>query len=173
MIRIATINDLDAIWNLRLKTTDLLKSRSIDQWQYIEPSKKQFMSDIENHTFFVSEFQNKIIGMMYIMTDIEHTYDVIDGQWRYDFPYITIHRLAVDQAYLNQGIAFKMLDFGVQYAIEHHISVIRIDTHKDNIQAQHLFEKQGFKLCGTIMLSPSIQGERKRLAYDLRIGESS
>jgi hypothetical protein len=40
MIRLAKLNDLKQIWELRLETTKLLKQRGIDQWQYHLPDQK-------------------------------------------------------------------------------------------------------------------------------------
>lgn len=170
MIRKATIDDLNQIWALRLKTTDLLKSRGIDQWQYVEPSIDQFRSDIEKQTFYVCDQGGKIVGMMFIMEEIEETYNHIDGTWHIDKPYITIHRLAVDKDYLGIGLADKLMEFSAMYALTKHVGSIRIDTHKDNHQAQRLFLKHGYQYCGIITLEEKVQGDRLRLAYDLKIG---
>ena len=49
----ATLDDLEQIWNLRLETTELLKQRGIDQWQYKDPAQEIFIKDILNHEFYV------------------------------------------------------------------------------------------------------------------------
>lgn len=170
MIRKATIADLDAIWQLRLKTTKLLKLRGIDQWQFDQPNKKRFEWDILNQSFFVYIIEEQIVAMMYIQHENEDTYDEIKGNWRDDQPYITIHRLAVDTSYLGKGIAHKMLDFAKSYAKNHHIYSIRIDTHKNNQYAIKLFLNQGFIYRGEIDLK-SKYGDPMRLAYDILLGE--
>jgi ribosomal protein S18 acetylase RimI-like enzyme len=173
MIRKANINDLDAIWALRLKTTFLLKKRGIDQWQYLEPNKKRFIQDIQNESFFVYEINHKIIAMMYIQHEEEKTYKSIDGKWHANKPYFTIHRLAIDEQYLGQGISLELLTYAKTYAKSHHIFYLRIDTHKDNQQAKRLFMRCGYQLCGTILLEENHQGDRKRLAFDYILGDET
>ena len=70
MIREATLNDLDEIWKLRLETTQLLKERGIDQWQYVDPSIETFKKDILAHEFFVYEQDQSIVGMIAIKSGI-------------------------------------------------------------------------------------------------------
>lgn len=166
MIRKATIADLDAIWQLRLKTTILLKLRDIDQWQFDQPTRKRFECDILNQSFFVYTIEEQIVAMMYIQHEKEDTYDEINGSWRDNQPYITIHRLAVDTSYLGKGIAHKMLDFAKSYALNHDIYSIRIDTHKNNQNAIKLFLSHGFVYRGKIDLK-SKYGDPMRLAYDI------
>ncbi|QWB95587.1 GNAT family N-acetyltransferase [Mycoplasmatota bacterium] len=173
MIRKATFDDIDAIWALRLKTSLLLHKRGIDQWQYLNPTKKRFIQDIEKESFFVYELNEKIVGMMYMQHEIESTYLHINGRWHLDKSYLTIHRLAIDDAYLGQGLSNKLMDYAKIYAKEHQINYIRIDTHEDNKHAVRLFTDHGFKLCGTILLDENHQGDRKRLAFDLTLGDNS
>ncbi len=171
MIRKAKLEDLEQIWNLRIRTTQLLKQRHIDQWQYANPSKERFIKDISDQSFFVYEKANIIVGMVCIMKDVEETYLEIDGRWNYNLPYATIHRFAVDQDFLGQGISDELMVFSKAYVKSGNIHVIRIDTHEQNKQAQRLFEKHGFLLCGTIMLAKETMGDRMRLAFDIKLGD--
>jgi ribosomal protein S18 acetylase RimI-like enzyme len=166
MIREANLNDLKAIWELRLETTELLKERDIDQWQYIDPSIETIKEDISKNEFFVYELSNKIIGMIAIKKGIEKTYDVIyDGKWHYDLPYVAIHRLAVKRNQLGSKVAFELMQFAEIYAKEQDIHYIRIDTHEKNRYAIRLFQSLDYTLCGYILLVQE-KGDLKRLAYD-------
>ena len=166
MIRKATLNDLDQIWQLREETKNLLKERGIDQWQHTNPSLETFKNDISLGEFYVYEKENEILGMIAIKGGIERTYNVIyDGKWGYDLPYLTIHRLAVKRYYLGSHIAKDLLSFADQLAIDKKINYIRIDTYYTNKYAIRLFEEFGYILRGWIWLEPG-EGDLKRLAFD-------
>lgn len=168
-IRLATHQDLDQIWNLRLETTELLKSRGIDQWQYVDPRYETFKKDIDQNEFFVAEENQMIIGMIAIKSGIEHTYDVIyDGKWNDDLPYMTIHRLAVKKDRLGSLVSKELLKFAEQHAKDHGISYIRIDTHEKNKYAIRLFESFNYVYCGWILLVQA-KGDLKRLAFDKKL----
>ncbi len=171
MIRQATLDDLDVIWQLRLETTQLLKERGIDQWQFQNPTKQTFENDIRLGEFYVYVDQDQIIGMMALKGGIERTYNIIyDGSWGYDHPYLTIHRLAVKRTYLGQHIAEKLLTFADNLAKSKEINYIRIDTYFTNKFAIKLFEQHGYIKRGWIILEPG-EGDLRRLAYDKWLGE--
>ena len=168
MIRPATLSDLDNIWSLRLETSQLLKQRGIDQWQYHLPDQETFINDIKQTAFFVYEIHDEIIGMIAIKKGIEVTYnEIYEGSWSIDEPYLTIHRLAVSKTTLGKEIAKELILFAHNLAKELNINYMRIDTHEKNKHAIRLFEALGYKLKGYILLDQNHPGERKRLAYDL------
>ncbi|MDX9691675.1 MAG: GNAT family N-acetyltransferase [Acholeplasmataceae bacterium] len=169
MIRLARQSDIDKIWQLRLQTTELLKERQIDQWQYIDPSIETFKKDIEQNEFFVYEVLGEIFGMIAIKFGVEPTYlNIYDGQWHVDQPYLTIHRLAVKRDLLGSKIAQSLLIFAEEHAKNHGINYIRIDTHEKNRYAIRLFTSFNYQLCGYIVLVQK-QGDLKRLAYDKQL----
>lgn len=166
MIRQANLNDLESIWQLRLETATLLKSRQIDQWQFDQPDKQTFINDINKGYFFLFEQDGKIVGMISIQEEPEVTYQTIyDGQWQIDEPYFTIHRLAISKPYLGKGIAKKLIHFAEEKATSKEVYYIRIDTHIDNENAKRLFESLGYQKRGYIKLN-LLKGDPNRLAYD-------
>lgn len=171
MIREATLNDLDEIWKLRLETTQLLKERGIDQWQYVDPSIETFKKDILAHEFFVYEQDQSIVGMIAIKSGIEPTYlTIYGGTWHVDQPYLTIHRLAVKKNRLGSSIAKNLLIYAEKRAKDLKTPYIRIDTHEHNRYAIRLFTSFGYQLCGYILLVQK-HGDLKRLAYDKQLKE--
>ena len=98
----------------------------------------------------------------FIMFDTpDPTYAVIyDGQWKYDGPYRTIHRVASDHT--RGGVFREIMEYASRDA-EH----IRMDTYRDNTVMQHVLEKAGFERRGTIHLlngSPRIAYEWEKRA---------
>ncbi len=171
MIRKATFQDIEAIWQLRLETTQLLKSRQINQWQHQNPSLERFHEDIRLGHFFVYEGHHEVIGMMAIKPGDEPTYrNIYDGSWRRNDPYLTIHRLAVKANHLGKGIADELISFADCYALKNDIHYMRIDTHRNNQNAIRLFQKHGYILRGTIILDDP-EGDPHRLAFDKIVEE--
>jgi len=166
MIRQATMSDLDAIWQLREETKQLLKDRGIDQWQQSNPSKETFKRDIELGEFYVEEIHGEILGMIAIKSGIEKTYNTIyDGAWGKDQAYLTIHRLAVKRHLLGQQVSLLLMKHAEKLAIEKEVYYIRIDTHRNNIYAKRLFESLGYVYRGWIMLEGD-QGDLHRIGMD-------
>jgi len=168
----ATLDDLEQIWNLRLETTELLKQRGIDQWQYKDPAQEIFIKDILNKEFYVAKDEaGSVLGMMSVKEGIELTYNIIyDGAWRFNAPYLTIHRLAVKKSLLGSDIAKQLMEYSEQIALKLKTPYIRIDTHEKNKYAIRLFESFGYIYCGWINLVQD-KGDIKRLAYDKEIGK--
>ncbi|PKK96223.1 MAG: GNAT family N-acetyltransferase [Tenericutes bacterium HGW-Tenericutes-3] len=170
-IVLATLEDLDQIWSLRVETSKLLKQREIDQWQYKDPTQETFIKDILNEEFYVAKDENNmIIGMMSLKKGVETTYNIIyDGSWRFNEPYLTIHRLAVKSAYLGSNIAKDLMVYAEKMALSLNTPYIRIDTHERNKFAIRLFESFGYVYCGWINLVQE-KGDLKRLAFDKKVG---
>ena len=82
-------------------------------------------------------------------------------------PYTTIHRIAIDQAYVKQGYGLELLKFAKKMTKELGYHYMRIDTHQDNQVAIHRFTAFGFVYCGYILLNENHPTDRKRLAYDM------
>lgn len=169
MIRLATMLDLNDIWQLREETKALLKERGIDQWQHSNPSYETFIKDIELNELYVYEENGIILGMIAIKKGIEHTYDIIyEGTWGNDLPYLTVHRLAVKRTLLGQTIAKDLMLYAEHVAKLHEIQSIRIDTHETNRFALRLFTTLGYQRRGFIMLENDL-GDLKRVALDKTI----
>lgn len=166
MIRQATMTDLDAIWQLREETRQLLKDRGIDQWQNSNPSRETFIRDIELGEFYVEEIQGEILGMIAIKSGIEKTYNVIyDGTWGKNGDYLTVHRLAVKRHLLGKQVSVLLMKHAEKLAIEQKVNYIRIDTHRNNVYAKRLFESLGYILRGWILLEGD-RGDLHRIALD-------
>jgi ribosomal protein S18 acetylase RimI-like enzyme len=166
MIRQANLKDLDAIWQLRVETTELLKQRKINQWQYTLPSIETFKNDLFLGHFYVYEKDSNLLGMIAIKPGVEPTYlKIFDGNWIIEKPYLTIHRLAVKKSQLGLKVSEELIAFAEYLALKNNIHYIRIDTHKDNRFAIKLFENHGFILRGYILLN-DLEGDPHRLAFD-------
>lgn len=163
--RLAKSEDIDRIWELRMLATEQLKNKEVDQWQFEDPTIASFQHEIDKKRLYVLEQDQKVIGMFALIIGIEPTYAVIDGLWHHDLPYATIHKLALDPNHQHHGMAFEMLKAAERIALKNGIRYMRIDTHRDNLQAQSLFLRVGYVYCGDIEVD-ILRGDRHRYAYD-------
>lgn len=168
MIRLANINDLDKIMEIRNEASALLKYHGINQWQDGYPNKNTFLNDINNKTLFVSvdEEVNGICSLSYL---IDPSYNKIyGGKWlTNNSKYLVIHRLAVSKKMVNKGVATELIKFAINYANTNNLKSIRVDTHRDNKRMIYLLNKLGFKECGKIFLIDYVNIENLRTAFEL------
>ena len=125
------------------------------QWGSTNPPADRVERDIEEGLSYAVEQDGRVCGVFALIEGDDPTYAVIDGAWRSDAPYATIHRIASDGT--AHGILAAAVAFGLTRCPH-----LRIDTHTDNRVMQHLVQKLGFVHCGTIYLANG----SPRLAYE-------
>lgn len=154
-IRPALETDIDRIMELYLSAQDfMIRSGNPDQWGHSYPNREIVEKDIRNEQGYVLYDDADIHGVFVILSGEEPTYDVIEGSWLNDDPYITIHRVAGDGT--CHGIFKNIMHYCRQLSDN-----IRIDTHEKNLPMQRAIEREGFIRCGTIY----VRDGSPRIAY--------
>lgn len=162
MLRKTTLEDIECVVKLYNQASAYFKENNIDQWQNNYPNKQSLINDIEKGFSFVLEQENTICASMACIPEKDMDYDTIyEGSWLNDEPYLTIHRIVVDNKAKNTGVAHQMMQEAISYAKKLNIDNIRIDTHQDNKAMLRFLEKEGFVYCGVVY----IHGVSKRLAF--------
>ncbi len=129
------------------------------QWDTNYPDEKLIESDIEKGNSYVCVENRKIVGTFAFIIGEDPTYQVIEnGQWHWNIPYGTIHRIASDNE--TKGVSRACFDF-----CSKKINCLRIDTHRDNKPMQAAVKRYGFKECGIIHIADGSE----RIAYDFLI----
>ncbi|MCL2816749.1 MAG: GNAT family N-acetyltransferase [Oscillospiraceae bacterium] len=143
-------NDLEKVMDIYKTAREFMaQSGNPNQWGNNSPDRELVQSDIKKDGYVVVE-NDEVIGV-FVLSDSEETYYMIDGNWLNDEPYGVIHRLATGGT--RKGAGQFVLDWCLKKA-----GNIRIDTHEDNAPMLKLLEKNGYKYCGKI--SYGIRGER-------------
>ena len=96
----------------------------------------------------------KILAAFVLAPGDDPTYAVIDGAWKDDRPYGTLHRIA------SSGEKRGMVDVIVDWAFQK-TGNLRGDTHEKNLPMQKAFERNGFERCGIIY----VEDGTPRIAY--------
>lgn len=154
-VRPAKPSDIEMIDKIYGYARDfMVENGNPNQWGNTYPSTKQIRQDIDEEKLFVITDGQDIHGVFFFWIGADPAYKRIDGKWRSDCPYGTIHRIAGDG---SGGILKTAVAFG-----EKHIEHLRIDTHEDNHVMQNAVTKLGFQRSGIIYLEDG----SPRIGYD-------
>lgn len=157
--------DLPIIAELYKAARAALKSQGVDQWQTGDyPNEEDARLDMEHGTGYVLEHQGKILAAACLAFGREPTYEKIEqGTWGTDPEiYGFLHRIAVAPEAKGKGAAGLMFDELQRQAKERGITVLRGDTHRDNLPMQRALAKAGFSRKGVIY----VEDGSERLAFE-------
>lgn len=157
MIRIATYDDLPRAREIYAVARAAMRAEgNMTQWAPGDGPEERIEGDIPLQQLYVMEDDGGIYGVFAFILGDDPTYDYIEGRWRDDTPYGTIHRIASDGTHrgvLRECIAWAKTKIGH----------IRIDTHEHNKTMRAAVAKEGFVPCGVIYVSDGTP----RIAFDL------
>lgn len=169
-IKLAEHSDLPEILDVINDAKNLLKKSGSLQWNTPDgyPQKDVFINDINERQLYILWDKEKICGIIVCIKGMDENYNVIEGRWITNGPYLTIHRIAVKKEYYHTGVSHKLINFAIEQAHQNNCKSIRVDTHPINIPMQKLLLRFKFEYCGEINLLNN-QYDPKRLAYELII----
>ncbi len=149
--RKAKTEEHQEIWAILESAIQRRKEEGSNQWQDGYPNPNVVQKDISNGNGFVLVNQDEtIVGYAAVLINDEPEYANIQGKWLTNDDFIVMHRVAISDKYLGQGLAQKMLQYMEEYAISNSIFSIKADTNFDNIGMLKIFEKQGYVYCGEV-----------------------
>lgn len=146
-IRSASHSDFEQVLNIYERARAFMREHgNPDQWGDSYPSRDLLLSDLENgRMHLVVDDSSTIAGVFSLFLDGDPDYDVIDGEWLNDEPYIAIHRIA--SAGTHKGVFSCIFDYCLGLSDN-----VKIDTHTQNTVMQSVLAKHGFKRCGYITI---------------------
>jgi len=150
LIRLATLNDIDAIMNLVAQVVPVMRASGNFQWDDTYPNAQVFTNDVALKQLWVADVDGAIAGITAITTDQEPEYASVG--WDITEQAIVTHRLAVSVNHRRMGIAEALLNQAGVVAKQRGIKVLRIDTNSSNKATRVLFPKMGYEFAGEIGL---------------------
>lgn len=155
-VRPATAADLPALAEIyRHARAFMAAAGNPTQWGTTNPPQATLEEDIRRGQLFLVCDGDTPCGAFALVPGADPTYAVIEGAWRSDAPYATIHRLAGD------GSRHGVFAAAVAFAAARYPH-LRIDTHQNNRPMRTLIPRAGFAYCGVIHLADG----SPRLAYE-------
>ena len=157
MIRQADERDVSDIMRVYAAARAFMRrTGNMTQWSGGYPSEEIVRTDILQGVSYVLENgAGHLHAVFALIPGDDLTYAHIEGAWRDNSPYATIHRAGSDGT--ERGTFRTILAFA-RAQHEH----LRADTHADNIPMQNCLQKSGFAYCGIIYLA---SGDPRR-AYE-------
>ncbi|OJU52930.1 MAG: GNAT family N-acetyltransferase [Bacteroidales bacterium 45-6] len=151
--RKANQSDVEAIWRILRQAIERRRQDGSHQWQDGYPNPEVIEKDILRGHGYVLLDEDRLVAYTAIMTNNEPAYDTIDGKWlTAGTDFLVLHRIAVENNYLGQGIAKRIFGEAEKIACSMGIASIRVDTNFDNQAMLHVVAKLGYAYCGEVIL---------------------
>lgn len=165
--RKALMKDLSHIMRIIHEAQAYIRTQGFDQWQDGYPEEELLKQDIEiGQAYVYADENDNAVSVAIFCADPEPLYNDLEGEWLCSGEYLTIHRMAVDDAHRGSSIASGMLAKAVEMAKANGFISVRSDTHQENKPMRRFLEKNGFKYCG-IVYYYELKGDPARVAYEL------
>ena len=147
--RRARLQDVDAIMLLVQRRIDWMNAVGLHQWNetdYFGRYPRSYWERNINY-FLVGEEEGRVVVAIALYTE--------DVRWTRDGVYTGtasgkayyLHHLVTDPA--SKGVGKKMMLYVEQYAIEHHVSLLRLDSAVGNLTLEKYYTDLGYTACGT------------------------
>ena len=160
-LRKTTLDDLPRVLQIIDQAAAYLAEQGLPQWQGDQkPSKERIIEDIERQESFVLIDEEDIVGTAALVSGIDPVYTAIAGNWEGREPYLSIHRVALDQNVRGKRLGKQLLEHLLTVATCQGIKDVRIDTFPTNHPMEKTIYSAGFHYCGMIEF-PFPHGERK------------
>lgn len=150
IFRKATTNDHSQIWEILKAGIARRKADGSNQWQDGYPNPDVVSKDIENGNGYVLDHEGKIAGYVAILINDEPEYANIKGKWKTNSDFVVYHRVAISEEFLGKGLAQKMVKHIEDFALDHKIYSLKVDTNFDNVGMLRILEKTGYEYCGEV-----------------------
>lgn len=165
VFRKATAAEIPQIWEILQDAITRRKNDGSRQWQDGYPNENAIKQDVEKGVGYVLTNNEVILGYAAILISDEPAYADLKGTWLSNGDFVVVHRLAISENYLGQGLAQKMMLCTEDFALQNNIHSVKVDTNFDNIGMLKIFEKLGYIYCGEVTFRGGI-----RKAFEKRLG---
>ena len=161
-IRLGRDSDIEEI--IKILKEVIKTNNKYTKWNEDYPTKEIIMEDINSKCLYVMIKESHIVGVVTLNEKCDINYDKV--QWSHKKKALVIHRLFISTKESGKGYGKELIKNIIKIAEEKNYRQIRLDTHEDNIVAQGLYEKCGFKAMGKISLE-DVEGNFCVYEYNL------
>lgn len=144
-IRKSNKSDLDQIFDLYRIATDYMKSKNQVSWP--EFDRKMVETEIEEGRQYKLSLDGNIACIWAIALSDEEIWGADNKDAS-----VYLHRIATDPDYRGRGLVSKVIDWANDYALNHNLKYVRLDTVGPNEGLIRHYQRHGFDYLGTRQL---------------------
>lgn len=146
---LAQLSQLEEIFTMYTKAIQEMNHNEIYQWDELYPMKEDLEEDIKRNELMAVFKENEIVAAYVVNQESDEQYE--NGTWKYmGEKYRVLHRLCVNPAFQNQGIAKKVVSRMEEEQKKQGIKSIRLDVFTENPYAVKLYKSLGYKITGSV-----------------------
>lgn len=150
MLRLATKQDVDQIEQIFIDAKRRMAVDKLEQWadENGYPNREIAIEDVKNKVSYVYEVDGKVAGVLTINDDFYDAYPQVPNPDTSR----AIHRVAVGDNFLGQGIGVKLYLEAEQVIAANGYDTIIVDTYSQNLKMNNLIKKCGYSVVGEFTL---------------------
>lgn len=163
-IKLAEDKDLQEIKKLTEACAVAMQEKGIFQWNEHYPSMEKLQADIAKKELYVLIINEEIKGIVVLTKHMDEEYIPIEWLTK-SGNNLYIHRLATHPSVWSNGYGQKLMDFAEEFAKQHNLDSVRLDTFSKNKRNQKFYESRGYRKLGDIFFPK--QSEHPFHCYEL------
>ena len=153
--RRAGTDDLDALVALYGAAAQDMREKGIDQWDEYYPDREILTEDAESGDMTLGLLDGELACAYVVNREYEPEYEL--GAWEHtEGDFCVLHRLCVNPQLQGRGLARQAMARMEKNARDQGFDSVRLDVFSQNLHAQRLYERLGYRRTGEVRFRKGI-----------------
>ena len=153
--RRAGTDDLDALVALYGAAAQDMLRQGIDQWDEYYPDREILSEDVESGDMTLGLLDGRLACAWVVNREYEPEYEL--GAWEHtEGDFCVLHRLCVNPQLQGRGLARQAMARMEKNARDQGFDSVRLDVFSQNLHAQRLYERLGYRRTGEVRFRKGI-----------------
>ena len=153
--RRAGTDDLDALVALYGAAAQDMREKGIDQWDEYYPDREILAEDVESGDMTLGLLDGQLACAYVVNREYEPEYEL--GAWEHtEGDFCVLHRLCVNLEMQGRGLARQAMARMEKNARDQGFDSVRLDVFSQNLHAQRLYERLGYRRTGEVRFRKGI-----------------
>ena len=153
--RRAGTDDLDALVALYGAAAQDMREKGIDQWDEYYPDREILAEDVESGDMTLGLLDGQLACAWVVNREYDPEYEL--GAWEHtEGDFCVLHRLCVNPEMQGRGLARQAMARMEKNARDQGFDSVRLDVFSQNLHAQRLYERLGYRRTGEVRFRKGI-----------------